>query len=275
MKVFISADMEGCTGVTAGDDVRPGKASYERFRKLLTKDVNSAIEGALDAGAEEVLVNEAHNGMRNILIEELNPKARIISGFEGKNLCMMEGIDDSFEAAFLIGYHAKAGTEKAILSHTLFGGIYNFWINDVLVGETGISASLAGHFNVPVALIAGDDKVVREASDLLGNIETAVVKKAVSRYSANCLTPDESSRLIREKARSSLENLKDYFPYIVEKPVNIQIEFTSVDMADYASSIPGINRKDSRTISLESDNVPNAWNLVWPGIFFAISATRK
>ena len=188
---------------------------------------------------------------------------------------MMEGIDASFDAAFLIGYHARAGTEKAILSHTLFGGVHNFWINDVLVGETGISASIAGHFNVPVAMIAGDDKVVGEASDLLGNVEAAVVKKGVSRYTADCLTPCESSRVIREKAKNALENLKDYSPYTVGKPVKIEVEFTSVDMASDASCIPGINNKDSRTISLESDSVPNAWGLAWPGILLAISATRR
>jgi D-amino peptidase len=274
MKLFISADMEGCTGVTTGDDVNPGKASYERFRKLLTRDVNAAIEGALDAGVKEILVNEAHNGMRNILIEDLIPDARIISGFEGKDLCMMEGVNSSFDAVFLIGYHARAGTEKAILSHTLFGGIHNFWVNEVLVGESGISASLAGYFGVPIALVTGDDKVASEVLDLLGPLETAVLKKGVSRFSADCLPPKETSKIIRERAKIAVENVKDYSPYIVENPVKIEVEFTSVSMANYASTIPGIHKKDSRTISLSSKNMVEAWKLAWPGIFFAISAVR-
>lgn len=275
MKVFISADMEGTTGVTAWDDVTTGKPSYERFRKLLTGDVNAAINGALEAGATEVLVNEAHGGMRNILIEDLNPKARMITGFMGKRLGMMEGIDESFDAAFLIGYHARAGTDAGVLHHTLTGSIHNFWINGVLVGETGISASQAGYYGVPIALVSGDDKLAKEAKELLGDLETAIVKLGVDRYTARCLSPKESSERIKQAAKRALERIRELKPYQVETPVRFEVEFTSVGMASLASAIPSVVREGPRKISHTSENVIEGWNIIWPSILLATNAEPR
>ena len=273
MKVFISADMEGATGVTTWDDVHAGKPPYERFRRLLTGDVNSAIEGALEAGATEVLVNEAHSTMRNILIEELNPRARMISGFRGKRLAMMEGIDGGFDAAILVGYHAMAGTEAAVLNHTFFLSVHNFWINGVRVGETGISAALAGHFGVPIVLVAGDDKVAKEAKALLGTVETAVIKEAISRHSANCLTPKESGERIRQAAKRALE--LDAEPYRPDPPVKFEVEFTSPDMASLASSFPGVVQEGTRKISYTAEDVLKGWKVILPSMLFASSAEPR
>jgi D-amino peptidase len=273
MKVFISSDMEGATGVTGWDDVRPGKAPFERFRRLLTGDVNAAIKGAFEAGADEVLVNEAHDGMRNILIEELDKRATMISGFRGKRLAMMEGVDESFDAAFLVAYHARAGTDAAILNHTFFTSIHNFWIDGVLVGETGLSATLAGHYGVPVVLVTGDDKVSREAKELLGTVETAVVKEGISRYSANCLPPDQSSARIREAAKRALSLNID--PYQPKKPVKLAIEFQSPDMAAFASSVPGVVREGPRTISYTAEDVLATWNVVFPSMMLATTAEQR
>jgi len=275
MKVFISADMEGTTGVTAWDDVSPGKPAYERFRKLLTADVNAAIEGAIEAGATEILVNEAHGGMRNILIEDLNPKARMITGSMGKRLCMMEGIDESFVAVFLIGYHARAGTDAGVLHHTLTGSIYNFWINGVLVGETGISASLAGYYGVPIALVSGDDKMAKEAKELLGDVEMAEVKVGVDRYTARCLPPKESGERIKQAAVRALERINELKPYKVETPVKFEVEFTSVGMASLASALPGVVKKESRKIFHKSKNVIEGWNIIWPSILLSTSAEPR
>jgi D-amino peptidase len=273
LKVFISADMEGATGVTSWDDVNAEKPPYQRFRRLLTGDVNSAIEGAIEAGATEVLVNEAHSTMRNILLEELNPAARMISGFHGKRLGMMEGVNGSFEAAFLVGYHARAGTDAAILNHTFFLSIHNLWINGVLVGETGLSAALAGHYGVPVVLVAGDDKVGREARQLLGTVETAEVKEAISRYSASCLTPKESGERIKEAAKRALA--LDAGPYRPEPPVKFEVEFTSPDMASLASTVPGVVREDSRRISYTAEDVLKCWSVVFPSMLLATTADPR
>lgn len=275
MKIYLSVDMEGATGVTGPDDVNPGKPAYERFRKLLTRDVNAAIEGAIKGGATKIVVNEAHNGMRNILIEELNPKAEMISGFT-KPLCMMEGIDKTFDAAFLIAYHARAGTKAGILNHTLFGKeIVNIKINEKLVGETAISSILAGYFGVPVVLVTGDDKVAREAVDLLGDVETAIVKEGMDRYVAKCLTPEESAIKIRESAESALKRVKKFKPYKAETPIKFEVELISTAMAAVATLIPSVRREEPRTISLTSKDVLEGYKKFWAALLLSSTAADK
>ena len=269
MRVYISADMEGTSGITGPDDVSPGKPAYERFRKLLTKDVNAAIEGAIKGGASQILVNEAHNGMRNILIEELNPKAEMISGFT-KPLCMMEGIDNSFDAVFLVAYHAMAGTEAAILNHTLWGKeILNIRVNDRPVGETALSSMAAGYFGAPVVLVTGDDKVAKEAKDLLGDIETAVVKEGIDRYVAKCLTPEESAKRIREAAERALGRVKEFKPYKPRTPIRFEVDFVSTAIAATATLIPGIKKENPRTISFTSEDVFEGYKELFAALLLA------
>jgi D-amino peptidase len=155
VKVFISVDFEAATGVSSWDDVMPGKPRYETNRKLITKDVNSAIQGALEAGCNEFLINDLHDavGSTNIIHDELPPEATLITGFVGKKHPLMEGIDNSFDASFLIGYHSRAGTDASVMSHTMFRYVLDFWVNDVVVGETGLSAVQAGYYDVPVKLV--------------------------------------------------------------------------------------------------------------------------
>jgi D-amino peptidase len=268
LKVFISVDMEGATGVTTWEDVIPGKMFYNQSRKLLTKDVNSAIEGALEAGATEILVNESHDGMRNLLLDEINPKARVVRGFGGKQLVMMEGINESFDRVFLMSYHARAGTLGAILNHTLLGEIFNFWINGVLVGEGGISAAIAGHFSVPVAMVTGDDKVIKEMQDLLGNnFESVEVKKGISRYSADCIPPEVTSGLIRDAAKRAMSSKVK--PYKVKSPCTIEVEFTTLEMGNVACWVPGIERVEPRKIKCTAENVVAAWKPIWASILLA------
>lgn len=275
MKVYLSADMEGATGVTGSDDVNPAKPEYQRFRKLLTRDVNAAIEGAIEGGAEKAVVNEAHFRMRNILIEELNPKAEMISG-STKPLCMMEGIDKTFDAAFLLAYHARAGTQAAVLNHTLFGAtIVDVRINEDLVGEIAISSILAGYFDVPVVLVTGDDKATREAINLLGDVETAVVKQGIDRYVAKCLTPEESVGRIRESAERALRRVKDFKPYRIETPIKFEVEFVSTAMAAVATLIPCVERKGPRTISLTSQNVLEGFGTFWAALQLSSTATDE
>ena len=267
MKVFISTDMEGATGITTWDEVIPGRMFYEQSRKLLTNDVNSAIEGALEAGATKILVNEAHNGMRNLLISELNPKATVIRGFQGKKLAMMEGIDNSFDVALLLAYHARAGTTAAVLNHTLFNEIHNLWINGVLVGESGLSAALAGHYGVPIGLVTGDDKVVKENRDLLGSVEAAEVKRGISRYSAECFSPDVTSKLIKEATKRALSG--KFLPYKVESPCTVEVEFTTLEMGNIATWVPNVVFVEPRKVSCTAGNVVDAWKTLWAAMLLA------
>ena len=186
MRVLISADMEGTTGATGWKDVTPGEPAYERFRRILTKDVNAAVAGAFDGGATEVIVNEAHDGMRNILIEELDERAEMISGLH-KPLVMMEGLDTS-DVVFFVAYHARAG-EPGVLAHTLCGDFVSVELNGEPCSEARMNAALAGVSGIPVGLVTGDDVICAEAEKLFVGVRTAVVKYAIDNFSARCLTP--------------------------------------------------------------------------------------
>lgn len=250
MKILISSDMEGTTGAVDWNDVMPGKPQYERFRKLLTKDINAAIEGAFEGGADEIVVTEAHNGMKNILLEELHPEVSMITGHAGKTFGMMEGINDTFNAAFLVAYHAMEGTTAAIMNHTWSPNLIRaVWLGDLRVGELGLSSFIAGHYDVPVALVTGDDKVVKEAKTLLGDVETAIVKYGISRYTARCLPPGKTSKLIKAAAKRAVEKAKGMKPIKLEFPLEVRIELMTALQATQVSKAKGISLVDPTTIA--------------------------
>ncbi len=253
MKVYISADMEGITGITGITETKKGEEDYSRARQLMTEDVNAAIEGAIETGASEILVNDSHWDMRNILIEKLHPKARLIGG-NLKPLSMMQGLDSTFKAVFFIGYHSMSGTEAGIRAHTYADEIYEVCINDIRVGELGMNAAYAGALGVPVALVTGDDKLASEAKNLLGVVETVVVKKGISVDSGFLLPPEESHRLIKEGARRAMENVEQYKPFMVREPVEIKLVFKHVKSADLLANLPYIKRQNGYAVSMKFDN---------------------
>lgn len=259
MKIYISCDMEGISGVVAGKQTQMDGEEYKRAQKLMTGELNAAIEGALAGGASEILVNDSHGSMRNILIEELNPSAQLISG-SPKPLSMMQGIDRSFDAAFFIGYHAQAGTAYSTLDHTYSGIVYQVSLNGRPMGETGLNAALAGHFGVPVALVTGDKLLVEEATALLGNVAGVAVKESYGRYAARCLVPETARELIREAAQRALSN--EGQPFIVEPPITLAVDFTSSAHLDMAELIPGTRRTSGRHIEYTHDDFPTVYK-VW------------
>jgi len=258
MKVYISCDMEGISGVVAGKQTGNGE-EYKRAQKLMTGEVNAAIEGALAGGATEILVNDSHGSMRNILIEELNPSAQLIS-VSPKPLSMMQGIDESFDAALFIGYHAQAGTAYSVLDHTYSGIVYQVSLNGRLVGETGLNAALAGYFGVPVVLVTGDKLLVEEAAALLGTVAGVAVKESYGRYAARCLVPETARELIREAAQSALSREGKLF--VVEPPITLAVDFTSSAHLDMAELIPGANRVSGRRIEFTHDDLLTVFK-VW------------
>ncbi len=166
MRIYISVDMEGIAGVVHEDQTNPidprCAGEYNRFRALMTAEANAAIEGALAGGATAVLVNDSHWLMRNLLAEQLHPSAQLVSGGP-KTWSMMEGIESGHDGAFFIGYHARAGTQNAILDHTYTDRILDVRVNGTSLGELGLNALLAGTYNVPVALVSGDQALASEA----------------------------------------------------------------------------------------------------------------
>ena len=253
MRVYISVDMEGIAGVVHEDQTNPVDPrcapEYARFRKLMTAEANAAIEGALEAGASQVLVNDSHWFMRNLLAEDLNQAAVLVSG-DPKRWSMMEGIDGGFDAAMCIGYHARAGTKNAVLDHTYTDRVLEARLNGRPVGEFALNAALAGSFGVPVVLASGDNALAAEAKELLGDaVHCVVVKEAVSRHAAKSVAPAVACRLIRDAAADALRQKPLPRPYIVQAPVSLEVDFQLTVMADRAELLPGAKRAGPRTIA--------------------------
>ncbi|MEU7697825.1 M55 family metallopeptidase [Streptomyces sp. NPDC039028] len=201
-RVLISADMEGVTGVTCPDDVEPGTASWERLRPLFTGDVNAVVDGLLAGGATEVLVNDAHYTQRNLLIEALDPRARLLTG-RHKPLGMMEGIDRA-DAVVFLGYHTGAG-QQGVLSHTYLGtGLTAFRIDGEPADEGRMNALIAEEHGVPVILVTGDDRTCEAAGAWAPDARVVAVKECVSRYAALCLPPARSAELLRAQATAAV-----------------------------------------------------------------------
>ncbi|MBN1934642.1 MAG: M55 family metallopeptidase [Anaerolineae bacterium] len=262
MKILIAADMEGVTGVVHWDHVSSAHAEYARFRKLMTGDVNAAVRGAFDGGAGEVLVTDGHGSAKNILIEELDARARLNSGGT-RPLSMVQGVDAGVDAAIFVGYHARAGTPNAILDHIWTGGVNNVWLNGAPVGEIGLNAAVCGHFGVPVIALSGCQGACEEAETLLGEVETAPVKWASGRMGAECLPPERAQQAIYEAAQRAVQRLAQgqaAKPFRVQTPVKLEVEFNSSDMADGASILPDAQR-DGRTLTLVAPDMVTAYRL--------------
>ena len=255
MKVFVSADMEGVSGVTHGEHVLRDGREHERARRLMTWEVNAAVEGALEAGAKKVVVNDSHGTMRNIIPEELHEEAELVTG-SPKPMFMMEGIDSSFNAAFFVGYHGMRGSYPSILEHTYSSRVvYDFFINDRVMGETGINAAIAGYYGVPVTLVTGDRRLCEEARTFLRNAVTVVVKEAVGRTAARCISPIKARQLIKNGAAKALKQADKVKPFKIKPPINLKVAFINPGMAEVAELIPSSKRIDGRTLSYTSKDL--------------------
>ncbi|KMZ40915.1 MULTISPECIES: M55 family metallopeptidase [Bacillales] len=255
MKVFISLDMEGISGLSEWEDVIPGRRHYEAGRRLLTQDVNAAIEGALEAGATQIIVNESHGPMNNIILEELHPQADVIRGFF-KPLCMMQGIDSSCDAAFFIGYHGKAGTGDAVLNHTLSGlAIHRLILNGKEVGEAGLNAAIAGAFGVPVVLVTGDSQTAKEVEEDIPGVFTVAVKTGITGLSSQAMHPVRARELIRQQAKEALLHRRTVKPLAQKVENTIEVEFTKSQFATAVSWMPGMELIEGRTVRFHSPDL--------------------
>ena len=249
-KIYISCDLEGVSGIVNWDQTGSQGHDYGRARKLMTAEVNSAIAGAFEGGASYVLVNDAHGSMTNILIEELDDRAELLTG-SPKPLTQMQGIDETFSLAAFIGYHARRDTLGAVLEHTISGSaIREICINGRIVGETEINMGIAGYFGVPVGLVAGDNIVAQQASEAEPAIETVVVKYAEGRYSARCLHPTKAKALIKTGMKKAVSEHEKFKPYIFKSPVEFKISFIDTAMADLAEMMPTSERIGACTVRL-------------------------
>ena len=252
MKILIAADMEGITGVVHWDQVNPNHPEYTRFRRLMTGDVNAAIRGCFAGGASSVFVTDGHNNGRNILVEELDPRAELNSG-SASHLSMVQGVDEGMDGVMFVGYHARMGAVNGILDHTWSDErVSGLWINDRAFGESGLNGAVCGHFGVPVIMASGDQTLCAEVKDFFGSsIETAQIKRATSRMAAACLPPTVTAPLIEAAAQRAMQNLQNKqapVPFTLQGPVNMTVEFEQSDMADRAAILPGSARGADRRV---------------------------
>lgn len=260
MQIFISTDIEGVSGVVDLAQTRPGGRDYERARTYFMSDVNAAVQGALDAGAERVVVCDNHAATINILYEDLHESAEVVMGGPSApgNPLVMRSLTDEFDLVFLLGYHAAAHYPGGVISHS-YTWPANFWelrINEMGVGETEIGAALAGAIGVPCGLVTGDDVTIEVARSFLPDAETVVVKWALDRTAARCLPLATTRALIRDGARRAVERAakREFLPWTFEAPITLQVTCGDFGTANKLATMPGTERVDSRVVAFTSDS---------------------
>lgn len=294
MQIYISADMEGITGLVDAQDVQPGGADYERGRVMMTEDVNAAVRGAVAAGASRILVNDAHGPMRNLLPDLLHPAAELVRG-RPKPMGMLEGLDESFDAAICVGYHARAGV-LGVLSHSFMGHeIEDMWLDEHAVGEIGLVHATAAALGVPIVLLTGDDMASAEMTDWDPGVATVPVKRARDRFAAELRAVPDARHAIETAATAALQAASgetassDVFiaspaglrpasspastastasRQLSERPT-LAVRWQSASVASMLVGIPGVTLRDSRTVQT-SGTLPDLFRLF--GVFLRVAA---
>lgn len=255
LKVFISVDMEGISGVVNWEDVSRDGKDYNLFRAIMTQETNAAIEGAAAAGATKIIVRDSHGSARNILPDKLDKRAMLIRDWSGYPEGMMDGIDKSFDAVLFVGYHAMAGTPDATLDHTNSSSkINDAAINGISLPEAGFNALIAGYFDVPVVFVAGDMAICKQVKELFGKVETVAVKKGMGN-AALCLHPEVAHELIRAGVEKSLKELKSYKPYKMQAPYTLDLRLFQEKLALDAEQMPGVERVDAWSVRYKGDDL--------------------
>lgn len=248
IKVYISADMEGIAGVVTGDQLGTSGFEYERFRGFMTAEVLAAIQGARDAGATTIVVSDSHGNGENLLIERFPDDVTVVRSWP-RPLMMMEGIDSTFSAVVFIGYHASTTSMSGVRAHTMSSAtLTSVELNGVAMPEAGVNAAIAGRFGVPVVAISGDDAAVGEAQRLLGNIEGAVVKRAISFHAAATMTPLAAQALVREKVKAGVARRAELRPFVVTAPVRLDVSFKNYRPVEMLSFLPIVTRTSSHSV---------------------------
>lgn len=258
IKVFISVDMEGITGVVTDGQLGPGAFEWERFRGFMTAEVSAAIAGAKEAGAVEFVVADSHGNMQNLLIDQLPADITVIRG-PGRQLGMMEGIDSSFSAVMFIGYHSATTNPKGVRAHTMSSATFAaVELNGVPIAESGMNAALAGAYGVPVVLVSGDDQAVAEVRQLVGDVESAVVKRSIGFHAAATMTPAAGQALIRARAKAAISRLRDFKPHAVRAPLTLDLTYKNYLPAEAMAALPGIERRTAHTIRYQAKTIFDA-----------------
>lgn len=261
MKLYISADIEGVSGVVHQEHTGRDGKEHDRARMYMTDEVNACITGAIKAGVLDIVVNDSHGTMRNILLERLHPEAQLISG-SPKKYAMVENLDESYDAAIFIGYHTRMGT-YGILNHTFHGGaIQTIKINGKEYGEFGLNAAVSGYYDVPVVMVSGCNLLAEEAKELIPTIHTAIVKHSINRTTALNLSIQKSHDLIQNEAYYAIKNKDSIKPFVLGESLEVELSFLHSGLADIAEILPTVNRKDPNTVTFTASNILEAYRYI-------------
>ena len=258
-RVFISVDMEGIGGIGTSAMASSSGKDYAVGRELMTAEVNAVVAAVFAAGPAEILVNDSHGDMRNLLHTQLDPRVEYIQG-NIKPLGMVQGLDDSFDAAIFIGYHARAGTEGGFLAHTGSGAVKGLWLNGVEVGEGGLNAHFAGHHGVPVVMATGDLTFTEQFEEMVPGVHTVAVKEAIGAQVARLLHPEVVREHLRVATGRALAD--DVQALDAEGPITVRMRFASTTRADILQAIPGMRRIDGFTVEIDTDDMDRAYRVI-------------
>ncbi len=277
MKLLISADFEGVSGIVDIHQCFPGNPEFEWARRLWIQQINAIVDGAIAGGATEVVVNEAHSAMNYMLPELLHPEASFITGYV-KTDNQMEGLDESFTGAVLMG-HAMAGTTAGVLNHSyVMRDVVGLRLNGDPIGELGLNAYWAAYHGVPLIMVAGDDKTASEAKALIPEIETAIVKYGLSQFTAHHLPLEKANQIIRETAERGMRRAGsgEIPPLSVPDQLTLEIDFSLSEMAHLCSFIPGVERVNGRTVRFTSSDYREIMQIriLWTNLAMATVRTR-
>jgi D-amino peptidase len=263
-RIFLAVDIEGVAGVVHTDEGSPGNPEYERARRLMTNEASAIVSGILLADSEaKVTVADVHGPYRNIIPELLDERATLLRG-KPRHFGMMDGIDEGdYDLAMFIGVHGKAGTDDSVLSHTFTGSILDVTVNGQSWGELGLNAAMAGAYGVPVVLVAGDQSVVHEATDLLGpDVRTVQVKTSRAYLAAESLHPQVACRLLTESALKAMRSTIAAKPLTVELPVTVEVTLNRPVLADLVAMLDDVERVNGRTVRFTRADFPNAYRIL-------------
>jgi D-amino peptidase len=259
-KVFISADMEGISGISASDQLSAAGAEYGRSRKMMADDVNAAIRGARAGGASTIVVNDAHGTMRNLRLEDLDPDVRLIS-HSFKRSGMMEGLDETFDAVIFVGYHAKAGHPGGLFAHTGSGVVRDVRVNGTSMGEGGLNTLVAAWYGVPVVVVTGDDVAVKQVAEIATDARAVAVKRAINPRAVELRPFKDAHADIERAAREGVAGAKKFAPRR-QPSYRVEVQFQEGAIPEVAESVPTMQRPAPDTIAFTQDTMPKAYTLI-------------
>ncbi len=264
MKAYISVDMEGIVGVSSLKQVRQGNPEYQRARKWMTMEVKAVVEALLEQEAERIVVADSHGSMANILFEDLPEEIEYISGFP-RPISMMNSIDKSFDFGIFVGYHPMKGVLEGFLAHTYSGATFQkIIVNGIEFSEFLLNASVAGHHNVPIILLTGDDKITEQAKKHVENIELVVTKRSLGRRATFSKHPLKIEKEIKEKIPVAIEKWKagKIKPFKIDEPVNVEVELLDSTVGDAAGLLPMVERETGTRFKYTAKNILEAYKIL-------------